>query len=341
MDLMKIFNKKRTNSEYLKYEDGEIITIEKVSSNPDNAPRLEINKDIPSNTATVNQKPQSYEDNNINELDQKAKGIHILKLVVGGILLLSLLGYIVSLSLTFIDKTQSYVSGETQTTQQTNTNTQAQQGNGTTASTNSQTSNSNSNTGTNSNSNSNANTNSNTNSNATTSTANTSGSISSGKQDTVQQSVNSADISKLLQAVVNAHQTIYGTISQSKTSVVSYMNNKTNLTVISSQMNRSSMDLQQLYTSLQSKKDIFTEFNAQGLYTVLLERLDNSLDLVTNLNNNTNTNSMVSLLNDHIVKENGFLDKQNTELKSVLDKNSIKYTNSNGQISWTISNTKK
>jgi hypothetical protein len=328
MDLMKVFNKKRTNSEYLKYEDGEIITIEKVSSNPDNAPRLEINKDIPSNTATVNQKPRGFEDDNIDELDKRAKGIHILKLVVGGILLLSLLGYVISLSLTFIDKTQSYVSGDTTATQQTDKNTQAQQGNETTAPTNSQTSNSSSNTNTNTNTNANTN-------------INSSGSISGGKQDTVQQPVNLSDLSKLLQTVVNTHGTIYSTIGQSKTSVVSYMNKQNNLTVISSQMNRSSMELQQLYTSLQSKKDLFTTYNAQNLYTILLERLDNSLDLVKNLNNNTDINSMVSVLNDHIVKENGFLDKQNTELKSVLDKNSIKYTNSNGQLSWTISGSNK
>lgn len=311
MNLMKIFSKKRDSSEYLKYEDGEIISIGKVSSNPDNAPRLEVEENIANNIPTVNKQPKGCEYNNTSDLDKKAKGVRVLKLVVGGLLLVSLFGYVVSLSLSFINKTQNYVSDTQQTTQQTSQVAQKQQDKQSTKAI----------------------------ANTTTNTTN----IASGqsktdiKQNTEPQPINSADIANLLETISNAHGIIYSSINQSKLSIVSYTNGKTSLTVISSQMNRNSLESQQLYTSIQSKKNIFNTYNAQGLYNILLQRLENNLDLSKNIVNVTNSKSMVSILNDHIAKENNFLGKQNTELKSFLDKNAIKYTNNNGQISWTIS----
>lgn len=312
----KVFSKKRTNSEYLKYEDGEIVAIEKVAG-PDNTPRLDLsnNSSTPNTTQTSTlNTTKSYEPNNklINKEEHKDKtSINFLVKIGGVILLITLLGFAINIAFSFIDKTQKYIDPNTSKveTQQTNV------GKGTN------------------------NLNDTQNNIQDVKTPNDSpktGIINGSHESTVTQATNYEEIETLLKIVRDTHKSILTIISEEKSDIIMYLDSKTNPYVIKSKLNRQIIIIQNTYKNIQTNKTLFEKFNAQTLYLVELQRLDNALNLLNELNSVEEKSAMVKLLNEHITTDNSLIDKQLQQFRYILDKNYIKYTIENGQLKWTI-----
>lgn len=304
-DFMKVFSKKRTNSEYLKYEDGEIITIEKVTG-PDNTPRLDLNdKSYAQNEAQASplNKPGNYENRNIRNNEEEAqrkKPFNILKNILGVILLIVLLGFAINITLSFINKTKNYVDNN-------GTNGVTQEVNGEVTETPTINDNNQS-----------------------------SGTIGGEHNVVIKNPIDYKELETILRITGETNKSILTIINDEKSDVVLYLDSKTNPYVIKSKINKQIIEVQNIYRNIQQYKSLFDKYNAQNLYLVELKRLENILTLLNNLSNVEGKSDMANILNEHIKTDNTLIDSQLSEFKAILNDNYIDYTVESGKLSWVI-----
>lgn len=292
-----LFNRKRIQSEYLKFEDGDIISIDKVNKS-DKSPRLDIHKKTESN---------NIQDHNViiktkNNLGKNNEKDINKKKLIDKILLYAIIAFIVALAIylfdlskIFLDKTNDYMTtGEVAEVQNQSNIIKKEK---------------NSNTG----------------------------ALKNNQLEVIAEPTKSNNkLMDLLELVVQSNNVILTNYKNAKTEVIYYSDSKSTKYLLDSAFNKIENNIEQSQANLSQYESDFTKAELKALYDIQIVRLNNLKALVSETKKMENREDSISITNKHINKENELVRKQANSFIAILKKYHIPYTNQNGYISYTI-----
>ncbi|HCL4480356.1 TPA: hypothetical protein N2D99_002444 [Clostridium botulinum] len=292
-----LFNRKRIQSEYLKFEDGDIISIDKVNKS-DKSPRLDIHKKTESNNIqdhnVIIKTKNNLEKNNEKDINKKK--------LIDKILLYAIIAFIVALAIylfdlskIFLDKTNDYMTTGKVAEVQNQSNIIKEEKN--------------SNTGT----------------------------LKNNQLEVIPEPTKSNNkLMDLLELVVQSNNVILTNYKNAKTEVIYYSDSKSTKYLLDSAFNKIENNIEQSQANLSQYESDFTKAELKALYDIQIVRLNNLKALVSETKKMENREDSISITNKHINKENELVRKQANSFIAILKKYHIPYTNQNGYISYTI-----
>ncbi len=292
-----LFNRKRIQSEYLKFEDGDIISIDKVNKS-DKSPRLDIHKKTESNNIqdhnVIIKTKNNLGKNNEKDINKK-KLIDKLLLYAIIAFIVALAIYLFDLSKIFLDKTNDYMTTGKVAEVQNQSNIIKEEKN--------------SNTGT----------------------------LKNNQLEVIPEPTKSNNkLMDLLELVVQSNNVILTNYKNAKTEVIYYSDSKSTKYLLDSAFNKIENNIEQSQANLSQYESDFTKAELKALYDIQIVRLNNLKALVSETKKMENREDSISITNKHINKENELVRKQANSFIAILKKYHIPYTNQNGYISYTI-----
>lgn len=292
-----LFNRKRIQSEYLKFEDGDIISIDKVNKSG-KSPRLDIHKKTESN---------NIQDHNViiktkNNLGKNNEKDINKKKLIDKILLYAIIAFIVALAIylfdlskIFLDKTNDYMTTGKVAEVKNQSNIIKKEKNSNT------------------------------------------GALKNNQLEVIPEPTKwNNKLMDLLELVVQSNNVILTNYKNAKTEVIYYSDSKSTKYLLDSAFNKIENNIEQSQANLSQYESDFTKAELKALYDIQIVRLNNLKALVSETKKMENREDSISITNKHINKENELVRKQANSFIAILKKYHIPYTNQNGYISYTI-----